>query len=164
MHLSPHFTLDEMTVTTRTDSGDVDRDGDRTETIPNDPPAKERASLTEVCLLLEAVRARFGRPIIVHSGYRSPAVNAAVGGSTTSQHMKGEAADFHVDGVDLKTVWRWIGWESGLRFGQLILEGSKPAHPTWIHLSIPGDRSADRCGEVMEYDGRRYSLVHRATT
>jgi hypothetical protein len=149
VNLSPHFTLEEL-CSTRTG-------------LPNQPTDAALASLRSVAELLEAVRAHFGRPILVHSGYRSPAVNAAIGGAKTSQHMKGEAADFHVDGVSLEDVWRWIGWDSGLKFGQLILEGASPARPTWIHLSVPGDRSPDRCGEVMKYDGTRYTLVHRAT-
>ncbi len=150
--LTPHFTLAELTVTTRTDTGDVDKDGDTAERIPNAPNPLQRAALVDVCRLLEIVRAHFGAPVVVHSGFRSPAVNAAVGGSPTSQHMRGEAADFHVAGVDLETVWRWIAVESGMRFGQLILEGRDPARPTWIHLSIRGTRAPERCQEVMRWD------------
>jgi hypothetical protein len=121
MNLSPHFTLSELT---RTSSG--------TANVPTDAEVK---ALGELCTtLLEPVRAKFG-PVSIHSGYRGPAVNAAIGGSKTSQHMKGEAADFHCPGAKLEDVMRWIVAESGLHYGQVILEG-RNGPPTWIHLSL----------------------------
>lgn len=146
MQLTPHFALAELT---HTGTG-----------IPNEAPASVVPKLVQVATLLEAVRAHFGAPVIVHSGYRSPAVNAAIGGaSKTSQHMLGEAADFHVEGVDLEAVWRWIGWDSGLAFGQVILEGHRPDRPSWVHLSIPGSRPPERCGEILRFDGTSYHRV-----
>lgn len=153
MLLTPHFSLGELTTTSRRDTADVDHDGDHNELLPNVPGDAERAKLVKVCEMLEAVRAHFGRPIAVHSGYRSPAVNAAVGGSKTSQHMKAEAADFHVDGVPLVDVFDWIRRESGLRFGQVILEGSDPARPTWIHCSLGEPyRPIEKCRQAMRWD------------
>jgi hypothetical protein len=84
---------------------------------------------------LEAVRARFGRPVIVSSGFRSLALNVAVGGSRLSQHLRGEAADFIVRDTPLPDVWAWVRDESGLAYGQVLLEG-RAGRPGWIHLSL----------------------------
>ena len=92
MKLSPHFALQEMCVTTRRDGSDIDKDGDTTEPMPNIPTDAHVAALTQLCVdILEPIRAKFG-PVVIHSGYRSAAVNAAICGSATSQHSKGEAA------------------------------------------------------------------------
>ena len=144
MNLSTHFTLVEMT-TTKTG-------------LANEPTPTHRAALTVLCRdLLEPVRARWG-PISVHSGYRSPAVNKKIGGSATSQHSKGEAADFHAGAHSLEEVFRWIVTESGLEFGQVILEGHSAGNPTWIHLSLGTPyRPANRCGMALVFDGSKYS-------
>jgi hypothetical protein len=144
MKLSEHFTLSEMT---RTSSG-----------IANVPTDAEVKALTVLCTtLLEPVRNRFG-PVSIHSGYRGPAVNAAIGGSKTSQHMRGEAADFHCPGATLETVMRWIVVESGLSYGQVILEGHTKGEPTWIHLSLGAPyRLGSSCMQALVFDGKNYT-------
>ena len=123
-HLSKHFGLAELT---RTDSG-----------LPNTPDSPTVIDrLRGVCEhVLEPVRAHFGRPVILHSGYRSPAVNAAVGGSVASQHVKGEAADFHVNGFSVYDVAMWVS--DNLEYDQLILENFVPGVRTsgWVHCSF----------------------------
>ena len=52
-----------------------------------------------LCYVLEAVRAHFGKPVVVNSGYRTPEYNAKIGGAVKSQHMLGMAADIHISGV-----------------------------------------------------------------
>lgn len=77
-------------------------------------------------VILEPVRERLGKPIVVNSGFRCPIHNRAVGGATASQHMKGEAADLRIDGKpeDLaKTIVANGTWD------QLIL------YPTFVHVS-----------------------------
>lgn len=139
MLLTPHFTLAELT-TTRTG-------------LPNTPGEAEVAKLRKVAEMLETIRAHFGRPVAVHSGYRSPAVNAAVGGSKTSQHMLAEAADFHVDGVGLVEVFDWIRLHSGIAYGQVLLEGADPKTPTWLHLSLGEPyRPAAKCRQALRWD------------
>jgi hypothetical protein len=106
--------------------------------------------------MLEPLRARFG-PVSIHSGYRSAAVNAQIGGSATSQHMRGEAADLHVAGFTLQAVFDWLRHESGLPFGQIILEGHTPAAPSWIHLSLGEPwRPVATCRQALTFDGSRY--------
>ena len=127
MNLSPHFTLAEMTHTSVN--------------LPNDPPQFVVQSLSLVCAtLLEPVRAHFGKPVTVNSGYRAPKVNAGVGGSTTSQHVLGQAVDFEVPGVSNLDVARWV--RDHLDFDQLILEARRPGDPSsgWVHASYRGGR------------------------
>ena len=123
-HLSKHFNLAELT---RTDSG-----------LPNVPDSSAVIDrLKGVCEhVLEPVRAHFGRAVVVHSGYRSPAVNAAVGGSATSQHVKGEAADFHVNGFSVYDVAIWVS--DNREYDQLILENFVPGVRAsgWVHCSF----------------------------
>jgi zinc D-Ala-D-Ala carboxypeptidase len=126
MNLTEHFTIEELT---RTD----------VRNLRNDPPELAIARLRDLSEnILEAVRRHFVAPVVIHSAYRSPAVNDAVRGSKTSQHMRGEAADFHVSGVDFFTVARWIA--SSLEFDQLILEFCDPSGfgRGWVHCSYVG--------------------------
>ena len=143
MNLSPHFTLSELT---RTSSG-----------ISNVPTDSEMKALEALCSsLLEPVRAKFG-PVSIHSGFRSKAVNEAIGGSKTSQHMKGEAADFHCPAATLEDIMRWIVVESGLAYGQVILEGHTAGEPTWIHLSLGAPwRVGSQCQQALTFDGKGY--------
>lgn len=145
--LGRYFTFGELTLTTHRTLAEENR------RVPEELLGAAR----DLCqTLLDPIREHFGRPLIVHSGYRCPALNAAIGGSPTSQHMAFEAADFHVNGADLDDVWRWIWKDSGLRWGQLILEGPASAPPTWIHLSLgPGYRNPARCQQVYTWDPER---------
>jgi uncharacterized protein YcbK (DUF882 family) len=91
MQLSEHFHLSEFV---------------RSETASamgwtNNPPPEAVRRLHMLCLrVLEPIRQRIGSPIVVTSGYRSLKLNMAIGGSTTSQHIKGEAADIYAAGMD----------------------------------------------------------------
>lgn len=84
--------------------------------------------------VLQPVRNQFG-PTTVTSGYRSPELNRAIGGSHKSQHVKGLAADFEVPGESNFIVAKWI--QDNLVFDQLILEGHKKFVPNsgWVHCS-----------------------------
>ena len=152
MQLSPHFTLAELTIT-----------GHRAWLEANRTHAQAHlGDLQALAAMLELVRAVLDhRPVVIHSGYRCPGLNAAIGGSPTSQHMLGQAADFHVAGPGLTEAWERIA-DSGVDFGQLILEGWAAGEPSWIHLSTVGQRSPSRCGQVMTWDAAQgYHLVRR---
>lgn len=82
--------------------------------------------------LLEEVRDEFGVPVVILSGFRSPELNAAVGGSVNSQHMRGEAADFTVPGLVMARVFAWFKL-SGLIWHQLIYYPDR----NFIHVSLP---------------------------
>jgi zinc D-Ala-D-Ala carboxypeptidase len=88
--------------------------------------------------IFEPIRKHFGVPIMISSGYRSNALNTAIGGSLTSQHCSGEAIDIDMDGttrgVTNKMVFDFI--KDKLNFDQLIFEfGTKDA-PDWVHVSF----------------------------
>lgn len=126
MNLTPHFTLAEMTAS----STAVDRRLDNTPT----PEALQRLVLT--AQMLERVRAHLQVPVTVTSGYRSRAVNEAVGGVTSSDHAQGLAADIVAPGYGApyqiaKTLAPLI---SALGIGQIIYESVDGKH--WVHLSV----------------------------
>lgn len=141
MKLTPNFTFYEMTATRH-----------RRLQAENRRSAEEyRIALKATAEMLQVIRDHYNRPVVVHSAFRSAALNKAIGGAARSQHLTGQAADFHVDGVPLREVFDWIRSESGIAFGQLILEGPS-GHPTWIHLSLgPPWRSTRRSGQVLTW-------------
>lgn len=114
--LTPHFTLEEMT---HTDTG-----------LRNFPDDVHLDALRRTAHQMEAVRDLLGHQITVNSGYRSPAVNAAVRGVSTSAHCLGFAVDFTCAGFGncWEVATRIAG--SPIKFDQLILEYG------WVHLSF----------------------------
>lgn len=146
MNLSPHFTFEELTRTGQASLQDKNRE-----------EAKAfMPQLTELAQMLEVIRSHFGKPLKINSAFRGQAVNAATPGSSkTSQHMKGEAADIEIPGVDDAELHRWICKESGLKFGQCILE--RPPGKSWVHVSICGTRDPKRCNEALTFDGKSYN-------
>ena len=123
MQLSEHFTLSEMT---RSDTAERNH-------IDNTPSQEVIENLRALCSnVLEPARVAFGAPIYITSGYRCPALNTAVGGKPTSQHLRGEAADLHVRGVkNLRKLYNAIK-EHGV-FDQLLYESNGATK--WIHVS-----------------------------
>lgn len=120
MKLGKYFTLEEMTR-----SQTASRHG-----IDNSPDDDQEAALRAlVARVLDPLRERLGRPVNVSSGFRSPEVNRRVGGSSTSQHRFGEAADITVPGMSVSAVVREIVG-AGLPFDQLIDEFG-----AWVHVS-----------------------------
>ncbi len=138
MKLSPHFTLAELTA-----SATAARIGDR-----NQPQlATVVDAMRLLCLkVLEPVRAHFGKPVRVNSGYRSALTNAAVGSSATSQHRRGEAADIEIAGVSNADLAAWIS--TYVEFDQLILEAHRAGDPNsgWVHVSYRAGRNR---GQVL---------------
>lgn len=126
MKLSKNFSLQELTKSDTAIRKDIDN-------TPNNP---ELNNLTTLCnMVLQKVRDSHG-VVTVTSGYRSPELNKAIGGSTTSDHCKGCAADFEVPGLDNKDLAKWI--IDNLTFKQLILEFYKEGEPNsgWVHCSF----------------------------
>jgi len=117
--LTEHFSLEELT---RTDH----------RTLDNTPDAAAIANLQRLAEFLERVKAILGgRAVMITSGYRSKAVNAACGSRESSQHTLGCAADIRVPGMTPDEVVRAV-LASGLAYDQLIREFDR-----WTHLSIP---------------------------
>jgi len=121
MNLSRHFTLEEMVR-----SQAATRRG-----IDNKPGEVHIRNLIQLCEhVLEPLRMRLGRPVYVNSGYRCEELNTLIGGSRTSQHMKGEAADIEVSGMTPDEVFHYILEQSGIGWDQLIGEFGE-----WVHIS-----------------------------
>lgn len=96
----------------------------------------------ELCInVLDVIRIHYNSPLIITSGFRSLKVNLLVGGSMTSQHCKGMAADFHVLGKSTQEVFQDIkvGKIEGLKFDQLINESG------WVHISFNRDQQRHQC-------------------
>lgn len=128
--MSKYFTLTELT---RSDTvNKLNSDSITSNDIDNTPPASARANLELLATqLLDPVREMWGGPLRVNSGYRCAALNKAVGGSATSQHMAGQAADITTGSVlGNKQLFDMIR-SSTLMWDQLIDESNF----TWLHLS-----------------------------
>ena len=124
--LSRSFALSEFTASQTATRREID----------NLPGPREIAALGLLCdRVLQPVRDYFARPVTISSGYRSPKLNRAIGGSSSSQHCLGEAADFEIPGISNFEVARWI--EQHLQYDQLILEFYTPGEPNsgWVHVS-----------------------------
>lgn len=102
--------------------------------LDNTPGKEETENLRALCGLLEQIRALAGRPVAISSGYRSPEVNAKVGGKGKSQHTSGEAADFDIIGLTTEQAYQLVK-KSGLPFDQLIQEFG-----AWVHVSFSRNR------------------------
>ena len=103
--------------------------------------------------VVQPVRDNFGVTVI-NSGYRGPALNAAVGGASSSQHCKGEAVDIECPGTPNYDVARWI--EDNLDYDQLILEFYTPGIPDsgWVHVSYKSSGNRKQSLTAMKEDGK----------
>ena len=135
--LSQHMTLGELCKTSV-----------RMENVPNEAQVE---NLKRLCRWLERLRRRWNdlyaddggvgmeEPLIINSGYRSAAVNKAVGGAPTSNHLTGCAVDIRVAGLEqllrYAVILLDIGDESGEDFDELLLERNK-AGRYWLHFAV----------------------------
>ena len=145
MKLSGHFSLAELTK-----SQTATRKG-----IDNKPTLEHIENLTELCVqILEPTRRNFGKPMVITSGYRSEELCEAIGSKTTSQHAKGEAADFEMFGIDNKELAKYI--KNNLVFDQLILEFYNPDDPSsgWVHCSYSKEENRK---QSLLYNGKDYT-------
>ena len=144
MQLSKHFKLEEfeksMTATRKN--------------IENKAGSGEIKNLTDLCYeVLEPVRAKFDKPIIITSGYRSPELCEAIGSKATSQHTKGQAVDFEIAGVNNLAIGLWL--TNNVNFDQYIQEyyDGTPSSG-WCHVSyVEGSNRK----QVLTFDGKSYT-------
>jgi len=137
--LTKNFTLEELTIT---DHREFD----------NEPNESERANLVRLAIFLEQVKELLGsKPIMVNSGFRSKAVNDAVGSRDTSQHRIGCAADLRVPGMTPDEVVKAV-IASDLQFDQVIREFDR-----WTHISVPShpDDKPRRQALIIDKEGTR---------
>lgn len=123
MQLAKNFQLSEFLVSQTAERLRLD----------NTPNAQNIANLKLLCeKVLQPIRDNFNKPVVITSGFRSVAVNRAIGGSTKSQHMQGQAADFTIPSIDNYQLAKWI--EASLNYDQLILEFYTGGNTGWIHV------------------------------
>ena len=140
MKLSQNLSLAEVTK-----SATAKRRG-----IANEPSIDHLESLKALAEnIFQPIREEFMCPIFISSGYRSEALNEAIGGSKTSQHSKGEAIDLDADVYGVITnadIFHYI--EDSLNFDQLIWEFGTDDNPDWVHVSYK--REGENRGQILK--------------
>lgn len=137
MRLTEHFTLEELTL-----SEYAVRNG-----LDNTPSALVVSNLSQLAEhTLEPLRRLVGKPIIVTSGYRSPTVNAGIGGSESSQHCLGQAADIFVPQLSVEDLFQLA--VKNIPFDQAIQEFGQ-----WVHLSYR-ERARGQAMRAVKSEGQ----------
>ena len=144
MKLSNNISLKEMVA-----SQTAERKG-----INNNPSEDQMNNLKLLCeKVLQPVRDHFGKVVSVSSGYRSEELCEAIGSSKTSQHAKGQAADFEIFGVSNQELVIWIN--ENLDFDQMIYEFGNEENPDWVHVSyVSEDKNRNRILKAVRDDGK----------
>ena len=145
MQLSKNFNLVEMTK-----SQTATRKG-----IDNTPSPTHQANLQSLCThVLQPIRDYFSKVVTISSGYRSPELCTAIGSKITSQHAKGEAADFEIFGISNKELADWIHYN--INYDQLILEYWKESDPNsgWVHCSYSESNNRRQYLRAYKEDGK----------
>jgi hypothetical protein len=126
LNLSKNFTLKELTASQVAIRNGLDN-------TPNDESIANLKTLVET--ILQPLRDHYGKSVRVSSGYRSPELNTLVGGSKTSDHCKGQAADIEIDGIANGDLAKYIS--ENFKFTQVILEFYTQGIPDsgWVHIS-----------------------------
>ena len=149
MNLTANFTLAEMTKSETALRHDM----------ANTPGETEIANLKLLAEnVLQPVRDHFGKGVKVNSGFRHPEVNAKVGGSKTSDHCQGQAADIEIPGVANADLAQWI--VDNLEFRQVILEFYTPGVPDsgWVHVSYVAGDNKKQVLTATKKDGKTVYL------
>ena len=145
MKLSENFTLDELTK-----SQEAIRLG-----IPNEPNDEHITNLMLLCThILQPIRNYFKIPVSISSGYRSPELCEAIGSSRTSQHARGEAADFELFGIHNREVSDWI--VKNTDYDQCILEfwNSNEPNSGWVHCSYSTNNNRKQYLKAQRIGGK----------
>ena len=110
--------------------------------------------------VFEPLREWVGGPIRINSFFRCKALNKAIGGSTSSQHCKGQAMDID-DGGCKKTnaeMYEWI--KENLDFDQMIWEFGNEKNPNWVHVSyVSSEENRNRCLKAFKHHGKTKYIV-----
>lgn len=144
MQLSEHFSLAEMIASQTAARRNID----------NTPQPGVVDHLRTACAGLEKVRAALGHPLIVSSGYRSPALNRAVGGVDSSAHCQGWAVDFICPAFGTPHQVAEKIMASGIKFDQCICEGGANG---WVHISFAPAMRQQALTAKFGPDGTTYS-------
>ena len=149
MQLTSNFSLAELVKSETALRHDMD----------NTPGETEIENLKPLCeQVLQPVRNHFQTGVKVNSGFRHPEVNAKVGGSKTSDHCKGQAADIEIPGIPNADLAIWI--MDNLQYTQLILEFYTPGIPDsgWVHVSYDPANLKKQNLTAVKKDGKTVYL------
>ena len=130
--------------------------------IENQPNEEQLTNMKLIAeKIFEPVRENFKGPIKVNSFFRSPDLNKAIGGSTKSQHCKGQAIDIddtYKFATNAEMFW-WI--RDNLDFDQMIWEFGNNDNPDWVHISyVSSDKNRNRCLKAYREDGKtKYKVI-----
>ena len=131
--------------------------------IDNTPSPTHQNNLKLLCThVLQPVRDHFSRVVSVSSGYRSEELCLAIGSKTTSQHAKGQAADFEIFGIPNKELSDWINED--LDYDQLILEYWKKEDPNsgWVHCSFNLEKNRKQYLKAYKENGKtKYEQIFK---
>jgi uncharacterized protein YcbK (DUF882 family) len=149
MNLTANFTLSELVKSDTALRHDMDN-------TPGEIEIENLKRLAEK--VLQPVREHYQRGVKVNSGYRHPEVNAKVGGSKTSDHCKGQAADIEIPGVPNADLAQWI--TENLDFTQVILEFYTQGVPDsgWVHVSYDPQNLKKQSLTAVKKDGKTVYL------
>ena len=129
--------------------------------IDNEPNEEQLSNMKLVAeKIFEPVRIHFKVPIKVNSFFRSPDLNKAIGGSTRSQHCKGQAIDIDDTYGKIKNsdIYWWI--KENLDFDQMIWEFGNNDNPDWVHVSyVSPDKNRNRCLKAYRENGKTKYMV-----
>ena len=129
--------------------------------IDNEPNEEQLANMKLVAeKVFEPLRMFINGPIKVNSFFRSPDLNKAIGGSTKSQHCKGQAIDIDDTYGKIKNsdIYWWI--KDNLDFDQMIWEFGNNDNPDWVHVSyVSPDKNRNRCLKAYRDDGKTKYMV-----
>jgi zinc D-Ala-D-Ala carboxypeptidase len=119
--------------------------------LPNALPKHLEGNLRSLAEnVLQPARDALGA-LKVTSAYRSPAVNAKVGGAKTSQHVQGQAADLKFDGGN-EVLFNWI--RENVEFDQLIWEFGTDNAPSWVHVSYVSSKNRKQILKAVKHNGK----------
>lgn len=124
--------------------------------IANEPTIEHLLNLKELATnVFQPIREHFAVPVGISSGYRSEALNDLIGGSSRSQHSKGEALDIDADiygGITNKQIFEFI--KDRLDFDQLIWEFGTDEEPAWVHVSYKSSGNRREILKAVKVNGR----------
>lgn len=135
-----YFTLEEL----------IRSDVAKRKNIDNTPSFEAVDNLNELVeKILDPLRAAYGMPIKVTSGFRCEKLNKAVGGVTSSAHLRGQAADLQVGGSFTRFKEFVVEWakKNRIKFDQILLEKNTKTGEQWIHISVRNSLGQQR-GEI----------------
>ena len=154
--ITEHFSLEEMT-----HSAYLDRiNKNRKEPYTNIPDGMEMARLRVLCENLELIRDFVGKPLYISSGYRNEFVNYGVGGSRTSLHIQGAAADIS---LPMDKMLPAAVFAMNLPCAKEVLISANSKGGTWLHFGIAAS-GTDVCRVGIDYNGIVKIALHYKTT